>query len=215
MPVSYKLYYFSGKGRGEIIRQMFAICELPYEDIRFEKDEWEEKYKKLSPFGQCPFIEIDDGQGNITRLSQSHAIARYFARLHGFAGESLLDQARVEMIADSLADYVVQPCVWIRRETDEVKKQEKIKKYEEEELPRALENIQKQLDLNTSNSGYLVGSSITWADMLFAIWMTWIPGGVKVTPPLDKFPKLKALYNRVESHPRIAEWIKNRPFTEL
>ena len=215
MPASYKLYYFSGKGRGEIVRQMFAICGLPYEDIRFEKDEWYEKYKKLTPFGQCPFIEIDDGQGNITRLSQSHAIARYFARSYGFAGESLLDQARVEMIADSLADYVVQPCVWIRRETDEVKKQEKIKKYEEEELPTALDNIQKQLDLNTTNSGYLVGSSITWADMLFAIWMRWIPGGVKVLPPLDKYPKLKALYDKVESHPKIAEWLRTRPVTDL
>ena len=46
---------------------------------------------------------------------------------------------------------MVQPCVWIRRETDEVKKHEKIKKYEDQELPTALDNIQKQLDLNTTN----------------------------------------------------------------
>ena len=56
---------------------------------------------------------------------------------------------------------------------------------------------------------------ISWCDMLFTHWMSWVPDGVKVTPPLDQYPKLKALTKRVESHPRIAEWLKTRPVTDL
>ena len=46
MPAKYTLYYFSGKGRGETIRQMFALGGVDYEDIRYEKPEWEESIKK-------------------------------------------------------------------------------------------------------------------------------------------------------------------------
>ncbi len=45
MPTKYKLYYYSGKGRGEPVRMIFAMAGVEYEDIRFEHDEWLEKYK--------------------------------------------------------------------------------------------------------------------------------------------------------------------------
>ena len=45
MPTKYKLYYYSGKGRGEPVRMIFAMAGVEYEDVRFEHDEWLEKYK--------------------------------------------------------------------------------------------------------------------------------------------------------------------------
>jgi len=214
MPTKYRLHYYSGKGRGEIVRQMLTMGGVEFEDIRYEHDEWIEKYKPISPFGQCPFLEIDDGKEKVV-LCQSHAIARYLARMWGFNGDSLLDQCKVEMIGDSVSDYIVQPCVWIRREKDEEKKAEKVKKYVEEELPTALKNFEKHLLMNNNGDSYFVGNTITWADMLFTHWMLWLPNGVKVTPPLDKYPKLKALTERVQANPKIAAWMKKRPVTEL
>ena len=119
------------------------------------------------------------------------------------------------MIGDSCMDYIVMPCVWIRREKDEEKKAEKVKKYVEEELPTALKNFEKHLLMNKGGDSWFVGDDITWADMQFTHWMLWLPNGVKVTPPLDQYPKLKALTERVQAHPKIAEWMKKRPVTEL
>ena len=46
MPTQYRVIYYSGKGRGEPIRMMFALAGVKFEDIRFEHDEWLETYKK-------------------------------------------------------------------------------------------------------------------------------------------------------------------------
>lgn len=37
---SYKLFYFNGKGRAEVIRFIFAQTGVEYEDVRFSKEEW-------------------------------------------------------------------------------------------------------------------------------------------------------------------------------
>ena len=42
---SYKLYYFNARGATEPIRIIFAQAGVNYEDIRFEGDEWTNKYK--------------------------------------------------------------------------------------------------------------------------------------------------------------------------
>ena len=112
MPTQYRVLYYSGKGRGEPIRMMFALAGVKFEDIRFEHDEWLEKYKKgwyktfrlgtkyvqpqwkrfkftiffLSisdaPYGQCPYVEIINGDKKEV-LCHSMAIVRYLARSWG------------------------------------------------------------------------------------------------------------------------------------
>lgn len=51
--VQYKLHYFNIRGRGEIIRLVFAAAGQEYEDHRFEFQDWP-KYKQTTPFGTCP-----------------------------------------------------------------------------------------------------------------------------------------------------------------
>ncbi|VDM98871.1 unnamed protein product [Thelazia callipaeda] len=75
---SYKLYYFDLMGRAEVIRLIFAQAEVPYEDIRFNKEDWATHYKPMMPFGQVPVLD-EDGK----LLSQSTAIALYLARKFG------------------------------------------------------------------------------------------------------------------------------------
>jgi len=38
--VHYKLTYFNGRGRGEIIRLVFAAANVPFEDVRLENEEF-------------------------------------------------------------------------------------------------------------------------------------------------------------------------------
>ncbi len=46
MPAKYTLYYFGGRGRGETVRQMLHLGGVQWEDIRYEKPEWDESIKK-------------------------------------------------------------------------------------------------------------------------------------------------------------------------
>ena len=140
---------------------------------------------------------------------------RYLARMWGYAGESILDQCRVDMIADAVEDQIVRNSVLIRREQDEEKKKERVRIFDEEQLPTIFKHLEKQLISNNGGDGYFVGDKMTWCDILFSHWCSWVPDGVQITPPFDKFPKLKALKERVESHPKIAEWLKKRPVTDL
>ena len=37
---NYKLYYFNVRGRGELARLILNCAGVPFEDFRFEYDEW-------------------------------------------------------------------------------------------------------------------------------------------------------------------------------
>ena len=214
MNPAYTLYYYSGKGRGEPIRMMFALAGVPYEDVRFEHDEWIEKHKANAPYGQCPYLEIRTGAKTVT-LSHSATICRYLAREWGFTGSSLLDQCKIDMIADSVEDFMVKPSVQIRREKDEDKKNELRKTFADETLPRFFAHLEKQFIRNKGGNEWFVGDKISWADVMFAVYCYWLPNGSGVAPPLDRFPKLGDLVKRVEAQPNIDKWMATRPATEL
>ncbi len=68
MPSKYTLYYFGGRGRGETVRQMLHLCGVQWEDIRYEKPEWDAGIKKgkltysysiFSLFTDCLSISVD------------------------------------------------------------------------------------------------------------------------------------------------------------
>lgn len=96
----YKLIYFPVRGRGEFIRYLFALAEVPYEEQIITFDEWPSKkpgeclcFCRLvvlaigngwrfleTPFGALPILEIDHGKHV---LAQSVAIGRYLAKRFG------------------------------------------------------------------------------------------------------------------------------------
>jgi len=40
--MSYKLTYFNGKGRAELVRYIFAQAGVAFEDVRVERSQWPE-----------------------------------------------------------------------------------------------------------------------------------------------------------------------------
>ena len=62
---------------------------------------------------------------------------------------------------------------------------------------------------------YLILFQVTIADMSFLNMGTVILIACNEASLLDKFPKLKALMERVEGLPKIAEWIAARPKTNM
>ena len=96
------------------------------------------------------------------------------------------------------------------RETDPTKKAELEKKIFEEVWPQNLKIFESYI---TKNNGWLVGNDMTWADLYVTIVFGWM--GEKKDSALEHFPQCKALADKVNGHPKIAEWIKTRPVTAM
>jgi len=204
---NYTLTYFDIRGLAETSRWVLAVGGQAYNDVRVPREgdraEWQ-KLKPTTPFGQLPTLEVDG-----VKLAQSNTIAHYLAREFGLAGKSNLEQARVSMIVDCVAD-VLKPVFTIFTEKDETKKAEAKKKFEDD-----LKTQQKYFDqflTDNKNTGYFVGNSLTLADIVYAVGLERLNDG-QFQSHLSEFPKLKQLNEKVRSNPKIAEWIAKRPVT--
>lgn len=40
--LNYRLFSFNWKGRAELIRLLFAVAEVPFEDIRLDRRAWDQ-----------------------------------------------------------------------------------------------------------------------------------------------------------------------------
>jgi glutathione S-transferase len=205
---NYKLTYFNGRGRAEIIRLVLTAAGVPFEDNRIEFDQFA-NIKPTLPFLQLPIFEID---GKVT-LCQSHTIARYLARKYGLAGKDDLEQAQADMIVDCFDDASKPIIVFFRLEPDPVKKEELKKKYIEEQLPVFLSKLEKLLIANKGGDGYFVGDGLTWADLNLVRAQGTLELMAGAPDALKAYPKLNALFERVIKLPKIAAYIDKRPVT--
>jgi len=205
---TYKLIYFNLIGRGETIRLIFKIAGVEFEDFRIERYQFTPEMKAETPYGQLPVLEVDG-----VKLCQSNACARYLARKFNLAGKTELEQAQVDMIVDCFEDSI-KPMIAFFPEKDETKKAEMKKKYADEQMPAYLTLLEKLLTTNHSGDKFFAGDELTWADLQFLSFTKWITHS-GVENPLANFPKLSALKRRVESIPKIAEWIEQRPKTDM
>jgi len=90
----YKLTYFDVRGLAEPIRMLFAYVKVPYEDNRFQREQWP-AIKPTTPFHQAPMFEVDGKQ-----YGQSGAILRMLAKKYKLAGTTDEEQVHVDAIYD-------------------------------------------------------------------------------------------------------------------
>jgi len=203
----YKLTYFPVRGRGEFIRYIFALADVPYENNLMTMDEWPH-HKQDFPFGSLPFLEIDGGK---EWVGQSLTIGRYLARRFGFAGKNMLEQAKADMYVEGVHDMVNagQPffnAMFLNPES----KDAEFEKWKKNTVIPFLDRYTKFLKQN--GTGWLVGDSITWADLYLAEQLDRAHNLLDHHHQLlDDYPELKALMERVNNIPEIAERIRSRP----
>ncbi|KYO38018.1 hematopoietic prostaglandin D synthase isoform A [Alligator mississippiensis] len=196
----YKLTYFNLRGRGEIIRYLFAYSGIKYEDYRIEWADWS-SIKPTIPFGKVPILEID---GVI--IHQSLAIARYLAKENGVAGKTPLEQALVDAIVDTIDDFMSM-LPWAEKDHDV--KQRVFDDLLTNTAPGLLQDLEKFL----GNKNWLVGESVTWADFYWDVCSTTL---LSLKSDLeDSNPNIWVLKRRVQALPAIAAWIQQRPKTIL
>ena len=206
--VQYKFNYFNLRGRGEIVRLMFAATGQAYEDFRIERDQWP-NYKKLSPTGQCPYLEVIDGDNSFI-LCQSVAITRYLARKFNLAGKGEREQAEADMYADQVTDFLNE-MVKQHMEQDPERKKQLAEKFEKETAPNNLKLFEERLAKN--GTGYLIGSGLTYTDIYLVSLIDWF--GPKREETLSHFANLKKLDETVRANKGIAAWLASRPKTDM
>ncbi|KAJ1370868.1 hypothetical protein KIN20_032688 [Parelaphostrongylus tenuis] len=201
--VHYKLYYFDGRGLGEVIRQLFALAGVDFEDVRVTQEQWPQLKPKM-PFGHLPVLEVD-GQ----KLLQSQAITRYVARKYGYAGKTPYEEAMVDAIADQYKDFYVAikdfyyPAMGLAKGDVEAAKKNVLipaRNHFFEEMTTFLKN---------NSSGYLVGNNLTFADLILAEHVYSIR---TVFPEYTHgFPEIEKHYEKVTTVPALKKWLDTRP----
>jgi len=209
MSTNYKLTYFNARGRGEIIRLVLTAAGIPFEDKRVEFSDLP-ALKPSLPFNQIPIFEFGD-----VKMCQSFAIARYLARKYKLAGASELDHAKADMIVDCIEDAIKNVPVFVFHEKDPAKKEERTKAYLAQQMPVFLKNIEALLTANNGGDGYFVGDSLTWADLQLVVAYGWWELMLGIKSPLDKNPKLNALYKRIISQPKLADYMAKIPKSDF
>ncbi|CAH1801196.1 unnamed protein product [Owenia fusiformis] len=187
---TYKLMYFRGRGNGELLRLLFAQAEVKYEDVRLRREEWE-KIKPTSPFGVMPMLQIDD-----TLVGETGTIARYIARENGLAGNTSVEQALAESVVDSMGD-VKKAFGKALYEKDDERKAEFFKQAMET-LDRWYGFITKMYTRNSEGKGWLVGDSLTLADIaVFSlIDLLNMKHLADAAPVVDKHPLIVSLRDK-------------------
>ncbi|CAJ0605917.1 unnamed protein product [Cylicocyclus nassatus] len=203
--VHYKLTYFDSRGSAEIIRQIFALAGQDYEDVRLTQEEWP-KHKAEMPFGQMPVLDIDGKQ-----LAQSAAIARFLARKFGFAGKTPYEEAVVDSIVDQFKDFTaeIRPSLRVVMGFEQGDKDKLAKDVLFPARDKFFGFMTKFLKQN--KSGYLVGDSLTFADLYLAEHSAEF--AKKMPSIYDGFPEIKAHAVKVHSNPALKKWLATRPET--
>ena len=203
-PTSYKLTYFNIRGRAEFLRYMMAYARQPYDDVRVEQADWP-KLKPSTPFGQLPLLDIRQGN-TVNTIAQSSAIGKYLANKFKIDGWSDIDRAYADMYTSQLLDLFDQIGRY-QFETNATVREQLFTETWSANMP-IFENR-----LAKTNTGYLVGSSLTWADLYLSSILDNL--GERYNQVLANFSRIRALDQKVKSMPQIADWLKRRPITPM
>lgn len=232
------LYFDDGKGRAELPRLIFIYGDIPFEDRTISLHEYKQMRSsgKLF-FDQLPTLELGD-----TTIAQSCAIARYAAREAGIYPLDRLQAASSDMVVDAwrdlldllygcYVDRIVENGQLIMKMRQASLRVERLDEYFTVTVPMHLDRFE-QMITDNQGSAFLVGSSLTWADLavfdiLYTLdqaanlWRTpstffYIPEPYgPYQPPkklLELYPKLEALKKTISKTPKIAAWLQAHPY---
>ena len=187
--------------RAEIARLSLFIGNIEFEDVRITSDEFQRVKSNGQldngikiPFNQLPCLVVDN-----VSIAQTGGIARFCGKLANlYPQNDNLKAAKIDQFIDIATDLT---------ELISKTKVEDRKNLSVGELTRKLSILNKSMELS---NGYLVGNTISIADI--AIWrlMGWITSGSLDGIPLDVLKdhnNISKICLLVDKHPKVNEWI--------
>lgn len=215
------LIYFASRGRAELIRLLLAEAAVDYQEHPVGRgtpplngrptDFQTLKGTPLLPFGALPVWEEPDGFA----LAQSAAIASHVARTHGLLGKSEREAAQCEQMLGAYEDVraELRKLTSVAPEGRTALREELASVF----LPRWFGYFDRLLRANPAGSGFLVGASLTLADV--ALWyLVELCQDNGFGAAATRHPALSAFATVVAQRPRIAEYLKSprrHPFVPL
>jgi glutathione S-transferase len=196
------LTYFDFSGsRGEECRLALFLGNADFHDNRIDRAAWLE-LKPTTPFGSMPLLEA----AGRPCLSQSNAILSYVGRTYGLLPVAdPWECARLEAILAAAEDLRAA----ITRASG-ISDPDALKAARAELCAGPLttfgNNIERQI-----RGPFVSGEQLTVADIKLFIIVGWMKKGVLDHVPTDVlsgYPKLEAVYQNVNDHPRVQEWYK-------
>ena len=157
------------------------------------------------PWGQVPILEFDG-----KTIAQSTAIARFLARKYNLGGKDDYESAKCDELVDAIGDLKLE---WKKYflEQEPSRRVEIKKQLVEVHIAKYFGKFDKIVEGNPDGP-YLVGSSVTWADLYVACYLEAVQRTVDENI-LNDYKNLQALKGQVEALPQIKAWMEKRPQT--
>jgi len=195
---SLRLRYFPFTGRAEAIRDALRIGRITFVDEHLSYEQFEDcRGAGEFPFGGLPVLVVESGEGEQC-VAQSNAILRFAGRLSGlYPVDDPLQALKVDEALDVGEDIngLISPSL---HEQDVDRKMAMRKKLAEETLPFWLACFERLLVANGS-TGFIVGSSLTVADLKLYWIIDWLTSGI-----LDGIPT-----SLIDGYENVMSWRKN------
>ncbi|GMF09523.1 unnamed protein product [Phytophthora lilii] len=196
---TFKLTYFDGKGRAELLRLLFSYGGVAFTDARVAHADFP-AMKPTLPFGQLPVLEVDGAV-----YAQSMAIARYAAKVVGLYPSDAVQALKADMFSCSLGDLEDPVVDFMFKTSDEAQKAQKKKAFIEETVPKFFAALEKMVA-----GKFILGDNPSYADVQF---LDVVDNKLKWAFPdfkVDAFPKLSALLSNVKAEPKIAAYLSKQ-----
>ncbi|XP_070540879.1 glutathione S-transferase-like [Ptychodera flava] len=213
MPQSIKLTYFPLPGRAEAARLCFSHAGVDFEDKRVTFEEWGAMKAAMAgddgplfKLDSLPWLEVDGDE-----ISQSMAITRYAASVTGLDGKTSIEKAKVDMILSAHEDLNDSSGKLIGVSPE---KKEEVVAEVLETFKKNLEPLEKMLNENNGGKAWIVGDSVTVADLaIFGFLqqadmsLMMAQCGKELASELD-IPGLLALKQRVAAIEQLQDYFK-------
>lgn len=220
--MSYQLYYWPGiQGRGEFVRLALEEAGVPYVDVAKDRGGEEAAAKKLLNFlgdpqlAHPPFAPPVLKAGELV-IAQTANILLYLGVRHGLAPADETGQLWTHQLQLTIADWVVEvhdshhplgPSEYYEDQKPEARKRARL--FLQHRLPKYLGYFEKVLKRNLAASGFLVGATLTYADLslfqMIAGLRYAFPRAMRKLEP--EYPSVLALHVRVAKQPHIAAYL--------
>jgi glutathione S-transferase len=222
----YELYYWPTiQGRGEFVRLALEEAGADYVDVARESEGIAVMMRMMEHAERPPFAPpfLKDGE---TIIGQTSAILLYLGARHNLAPKDPEGGLWTSQIQLTIADFVAEAHdthhpigVELYYEDQKEEALRRSAEFRKSRIPKFLEWFETILSRNPERGGYLVGSSVTYADLsLFQV----VEGLLYAFPKaaaraLKKAPKVAALHRAVSERPRIKAYLaspRRIPFNE-
>jgi len=183
---------------------IFAIFTANGFRMNMSKPSWLEYKGGLGfDFPNLPYYQGPDG----VKITQSKAILRYLGRRHGLEGKTQEEQVRIDLLADTLTDYI-QALTGLSYNPGF--SSELLATFAAGLAPR-LANL--EAFLAKSNGQWCAGKSLTWVD--FLTWETLDQHRLLVSGCLKNLPWIDQFMTRFAALPQVSAYLTRptyRPF---